>query len=239
MHGKILLWKAMLFLVVLFVGTALNAEVLYQLDFQTASGNVEKWFEKKGWEFKENIEDMNPRFENGSLVIEPDDDDLGAIVVQFKEKDFIRAKRVRIEWGVNQYSAGADWEGPKTESRNTREPISLMIFFGKEKLDSGSAFVPNLPYFISLFLGEKEKAGKVYYGNYWQKGGRYLCDPCDGSLNKTFITDVNIAENFQKFFGRPAPPVTGLTIEIDAQDTEKRNGRHSKAFIKKIEFFDQ
>lgn len=239
MHGKILIWKVLLLSTVLFIGATLNAEVLYQLNFQAASGDVEKWFEKKGWEFKEDIDDMNPRFENESLIIEPDDDDLGAIVVQFREKDYLRAKRVRIEWGVNQYSAGADWEGPKTKSRNTREPVSLMIFFGKEKLDSGSAFVPNLPYFISFFLGEKEKAGKVYYGNYWQKGGRYLCEPCDGSVNKTFVTDVDVSERFQKLFGRPAPPITGLTIEIDAQDTEKRNGRHSKAFIKKIEFFDQ
>ena len=113
-----------------------------------------------------------------------------------------------------------------------------MIFFGDEKADSGSTFVPNLPYFISLFLGEKERAGKIYYGNYWQKGGRYLCEPCDGSVDKTFITEINLPEKYQELFGKAMPDISGLTIEVDAQDTNKKNGRHSKAFIKKIELMD-
>ena len=232
------IWKGVATLLALLFGTVSSAEVVFRLDFASASGSAEEWFSKRGWEFKEDMEEMNPRFENGSLVIEPDDDDLGAIVVQFKEGDYISASRVRIEWGVHQYLAGANWEGPKSKKRNTREPVSLMIFFGKERIDSGSAFVPNLPYFISFFLGKKEKPGKAYYGNYWQKGGRYLCEPCDGSLGKTFVTDVRISDKFQEFFGKKAPPVTSLTIGVDAQDTEKKNGRYSKAFIKKIELFD-
>ncbi len=230
--------KMLMLLVSIVYSTSSFAGVLFRLDFSVASGNTEDWFEKQGWEFKQDMDDMNTRFENGSLVIEPDDDDVGSIVTQFSKDKYLNAKRVRIEWGVNQYSAGANWEGPKSKKRNTREPVSLMIFFGEDKIDSGSSFVPNLPYFVSLFLGEKEIAGKVYYGNYWQKGGRYLCEPCDGSLNKVFVTDVKITDKFKELFGMQAPPITGLAIEVDAQDTKKKNGRHSKAFIKKIEFFD-
>ncbi|MCP4295805.1 MAG: DUF3047 domain-containing protein, partial [Proteobacteria bacterium] len=144
------------------------------------------------------------------------------------------AKKLIIEWGVDQYLTGADWTGPKDKKRNTREPISLMVFFGDDKQDSGSWAVPNLPYFLSFFLGEKEKPDKAYFGNYWQEGGRYFCIPCDGSTGKTFRTEVDIASKFKESFSKNAPPITGLTIEIDAQDTEEKNGRHSKAFIKKI-----
>jgi len=225
--------------VTLFICANLYAGVPYKVDFSSASGDVEDWFKKIGWEFKEDMDDMQPRFENGSLVIEPDDDDLGVISFQFpKGKGLKNIKKVRLEWGVNQYSNGASWEGPKSKKRNTREPISLMIFFGDEKVESGSSFVPNLPYYIALFLGEKEKSGQVYYGNYWQKGGRYLCEPCDGSLDKTFVTEVVLVDKFKELFKMDMPPVTGLTIEVDAQDTKKKNGRHSKAFIKKIELFD-
>jgi len=230
---------SLMIVLALFLCVNLYAGVPYSVDFSTASGDAEKWFKKIGWEFKEDMDDMQPRFENGSLIIEPDDDDLGVISYQFpKGKGLKNVKKVRLEWGVNQYSAGANWEGPKSKKRNTREPISLMIFFGDEKVESGSSFVPNLPYYIALFLGKKEKAGQVYYGNYWQKGGRYLCEPCDGSLDKTFVTEVMLEDKFKELFKMDMPPVTGLTIEVDAQDTKKKNGRHSKAFIKKIELFD-
>jgi hypothetical protein len=230
---------SLMILLGLFFSINLYAGVPYKVDFSSASGDVEDWFEKIGWEFKEDMEDMQPRFENGSLIIEPDDDDLGVIAYQFpKGKGLKGIKKIRVEWGVNQYSDGANWDGPKSKKRNTREPISLMIFFGDEKVESGSSFVPNLPYYIALFLGEKEKAGQVYYGNYWQKGGRYLCEPCDGSLNKTFVTEVMLEDKFKELFEMDMPPVTGLTIEVDAQDTNKKNGRHSKAYFKKIELFD-
>lgn len=228
------------FFLSLIFACGIQAEVLFELDFSKANGNVETWFKQQKWEFKESMEDMNPRFENGTLIIEPKDDDLGVISTEFEKDKFIKnAKRIRIEWGVEQYANGADWTGPKEKSRNTREPISFMVFFGKEKIDSGSTFVPNLPYFISLFLGEKEKPGQVYYGNYWQKGGRYLCEPCDGSTGKTFVTEVDLAQKFQEFFAKPAPVITAFSIEVDAQKTQPgTNGKYSKAFIKKIQIFD-
>lgn len=221
--------------IVLLFGFSPRAGTLYQLDFSNANGDPESWFERKGWKFKKDVDSMNLRFEGGKFIVEPDDDDLGLIGKEFNGKEELRdVKKLTIEWGVDQYPAGADWAGPKSKERNTREPISLMIFFGTEKQDSGSWAVPNLPYFISFFLGEKERPGQGYFGNYWKKGGRYFCIPCDGSVGKTFITEVDLPAKFRESFGKVAPPITGLTIEIDVQDTEKKNGRHSKAFIRKI-----
>ncbi|MCP4750809.1 MAG: DUF3047 domain-containing protein [Proteobacteria bacterium] len=223
----------------MLIGHPVYSDTLFKLDFANAAGDAESWFEKLGWEFEKDMDDMNPRFENGAFVVEPDDDDLGVALIQFEKKTYLKGyKRIRIEWGVNQYPKGASWAGPKEKERNTREPISLMVFFGEDKFDSGSSFVPNLPYCITFFLGENEKPGQIYYGNYWQKASRYFCESCDGSTNKTLITEINLADRFQKLFGKPAPPITGLTIEVDVQDTEKVNSRHSKAFIKKIEVFD-
>jgi len=181
---------------------------------------------------------MNLRFENGRLVIEPTSAKLGVLMREFDEKEYMHgATNIRIEWGVEQYPLGANWNGPKNETRNTREAVSFMVFFGNQKLDSGFFLAPDLPHFISFFLGEHEKPDKVYYGNYWQKGGRYLCIPCDGSTGKTFITEVNLAKKFYELFGKKKMPITALGIEIDVQKTEKMNGRHSKAFIKRIQFF--
>ncbi|MBS1255022.1 MAG: hypothetical protein MAG581_00821 [Deltaproteobacteria bacterium] len=222
-------------IVLLFISFSVHAETIYELDFTSASGNVKEWFEKINWEFREDIDDMNLRFEDGKLVVEPTKDELGVMMREFDKRNYLQdVTKLHIEWGVDQYPQGADWSGPKDKKRNTREAISFMIFFGDKKLDSGFFLAPDLPYFISFFLGEKEKPDQVYYGNYWQEGGRYLCIPCDGSTAKTIVTEINLEEKFKELFGKEQPPVSALGIEVDVQKTGKSNGRHSKAFIKHI-----
>jgi hypothetical protein len=112
-----------------------------------------------------------------------------------------------------------------------------MIFFGHTKLDSGFFLAPDLPYFISFFLGKDERPEQVYLGNYWQKGGRYLCIPCDGSSGKTYITEIDLSAKFFELFAKQPQPISALGIEIDVQKTDKVNGRHSKAYIKRVELF--
>ena len=147
---------------ILLLTFSARAETIYELDFTTASGNVKNWFETIKWELREDIIDMNLRFEDGKLVIEPTRDELGVMMLDFDEKDYLyEVKKIRIEWGVNQYPLGADWSGPKDKTRNTREAISFMVFFGEKKLDSGFFLAPNLPYFISFFLGKNEDLVKV------------------------------------------------------------------------------
>ena len=82
---------------------------------------------------------------------------------EFDEKEYLHgATKIRIEWGVDQYPLGANWNGPKNVTRNTREAISFMVFFGEKKLDSGFFLAPDLPHFISFFLGENDDDSREY-----------------------------------------------------------------------------
>lgn len=129
---------------------------------------------------------------------------------------------------MHQYPEGANWE-----KGVYREPIAVIISFGTKKIDSGSWAVPNMPYFIGLFLGNKESAGKGYKGNYYHKGGRYFCEPCQNAPGKTVTTEVELEQRFKQTFGESSmPPITGIAFEVDTRDTKGK----SKAFIKAIEF---
>ena len=70
-----------------------GAETIYELDFSNASGNVQNWFEKIKWEFREDVTDMNLRFEEGKLVIEPTRDELGVMLLEFDEKDYLHGEQ--------------------------------------------------------------------------------------------------------------------------------------------------
>ena len=207
----------------------------YTLDFSQIQGDALEWFNKNGWEEQVDMDKMNPRFEKGVLVIEPKKDYSGVFFKDFRPgfKHLKGYNKIRIEWGVEQYPKGADWSGPIEEKRNVRNALGVMIFFGDEEQDSGSLFVPNLPYFLAFFLGEKERPGKAFYGNYWKKGGRYFCIPCDGSIGN-FMTEVELSKFFKQQFTFEAPPISGIAIEADATETNPKNGRHSKSYIKKI-----
>ena len=73
----------------LFFSISIQAETIYEMDFSSASGNVKEWFYNKNWKFHEDINDMNLRFENGSLVIEPTKDQIGVINREFEKKDYL------------------------------------------------------------------------------------------------------------------------------------------------------
>ena len=208
----------------------------YLLDFTQIQGNALDWFEERGWEEQVDMDKMNPRFENGSLVIEAKDAVSGVFFKDFRteSKSLSGIKRIRINWGVEQYPEGADWSGPVEEKRNVRNAIGVMIFFGDENQESGSVFIPDIPYFLALFLGEKERPGKAYLANYWHKGGRYFCISCNGNVGE-FISEMDIPNTFKDQFGFDPPPITGIAIDADATNTSSKNGRQSKAYIKKIE----
>ena len=222
----------------LLITYSIKAETIYELDFRSATGDVKDWFEKIKWEFREDLDEMNLRFEEGKLVIEPTSDKLGVLMRDFEKKEYLHGvTKIRIEWGVDQYPLGADWSGSADKTRNTREAVSFMIFFGESKLDSGFFLAPDLPYFISFFLGKDEKPDQIYLGNYWQKGGRYLCIPCDGNSEKMYVTEIDLSAKFFELFAKKPEPISALGIEIDVQKTDKVNGRHSKAYIKRVELF--
>ncbi len=104
----------LLTLLLTFSFTDIQADVLFELDFSNAKGDVENWFEDRGWEIKGDLSDIKPRFESGRLILEPIDDDTVLIGRQFNKKEYLSGVRqVKIVWGMEQYPKGADWSGPK------------------------------------------------------------------------------------------------------------------------------
>src|SRR3989304_3659499 len=50
--------------------------------------------------------------------------------------------------------------------------------------------IPDLPYFLSLFLGEADEINIPYKGRYFHAGGRYVCVG-NPELKETVITELN------------------------------------------------
>ena len=215
-----------LFLSLLLVPILTQAETVYRLDFSTQkNGNAADWFAKNDFKFQNDGDEIKARFENGKLLLEIDDDINGLIT---KEVRIEGATKVRIEWGVNRYLKEANWENGVL-----REAIGFIVSFGDEKISSGSFVVPNVPYFIVIFLGQHAIEGKAYLGKYYKKGGRYFCSPCGSKPGQTVVTEFNLAETFKNQFKKSTVPfISGFSFEIDARDTDG----NSQVFIKSISF---
>ncbi|VGO20288.1 hypothetical protein [Pontiella sulfatireligans] len=223
----------------LLSGSAVFSAVVYELDFSTAKGDVKGWFNEQGWKNQGKILKMNPRFENGTQVLEAMGSDSGALIYEFEPSVFLKnAHHVVIEWGVDQYPKGADWSGPKDKTWNIREAIDVVITFGIEKISRGNLVVPNLPYFIGLFHADGEKVGEAYFGDYWQQSGRCCCISADGT-KELVTTHFALSDKFKEAFGRMAPPVTGLAIKVDCK--KNRQGRRTAfhGLDPQITFHDQ
>ena len=204
-----------------------EAEVIHRLDFtQPSSGDAAAWLREQGFELRMSASELSPRFTERGLVLSTDEAITGLFARELK---LPAAERVRITWGVDRYPEGANWE-----KGVYRVPIAVMISFGDKEIGSGSLFVPNIPYFIGLFLSDEAKPGKAYTANYYHKGGRYLCKPCLTEPGQTVTTTLDLDESFQRFFDGPArtPPVSGLSFQMNTDDT--RGG--AQAFITSIEF---
>lgn len=211
-------------------GSLLQAQdVVHRIDFtQQPDGDATAWLKEQGYEFKRNASRLNPRFENQRLVIETTGEEVGLIV---RELELPGVERIRIRWGVDRYPRGADWE-----QGVYRVPVAAMISFGDEKIGSGSLFVPSAPYFIGLFLGEKEQEGRAYTAQYYRKGGRYFCVPCSPPAGETVVTDFNLDEAFQQEFDvSPTPPVTSFGFQMNTEDTDGG----ARAFLETVEFLSE
>lgn len=217
------------FLLLAFIPQFVSAEVLYSIDFtQVRDGKAEQWIKDNDFSYELDADELDLYFKNGALVISNREEVNGLIG---KEVQIENAKRLRIEWGVNKYPKGADWE-----NELYRDAVMIILSFGKEKISSGSFIIPNMPYFIGYFLSEKEKEGKAYTGSYFKKGGRYYCIPCGVETKKTVITEVNFDAQFKEQFKKSTvPAITAIAIESDARDMDGG----SEAFIRKIEFLSE
>ncbi len=226
-HGKYLYTVLLVFFGIMFqMAHGSTDGVIYSIGFSSQpDSDATNWLRKQGFNFKLDADDLKLRFTDQQLIIETNDQVAGFIV---KQVSLPKTKRIRIDWGVDRYPQGANWE-----RGIYRVPLAIMVSFGKEKIDSGAFFLPNAPYFIGLFLGEKEFQGKAYTGTYYKEGGRYFCLPCRTPTGKSTITEFDLEEAFLSQFKKSKmPPITGFGFQINTKNT--KGG--ARAFIRKIEF---
>lgn len=204
--------------------------VIYSVDFTGfPGGTILKWLSSKGFVPKQDASNANKVVyydEDSDLVLETKTRAFGLLL---NEADVRGYSKIRIEWGVNAYPPGASYEkGIRAEA------VMVYVFFGKDRLSSGSLLIPDSPYFIGLFLCESGLTNEPFTGRYYRAGGRFLCvdRPPLGAL---VTTEYPIADAFTRIFGKDqAPDISGFGISIDTNNA-KGNGV-AKAFVRKIEF---
>ena len=206
--------------------SVVSAEVLYRLEFSgQPDGPAEEWLKRQGFRFRLDADDLHPQFKNNRLVLQTTRKKGGLFELPL---NLSNAKRLRIHWGVDRYPRGADWG-----SGVTAVAIAVMTSFGTKKISSGSFIVPNAPYFIGLFLGEKEQDSQVYTGNYYKKGGRYFCTPCGVPLGKVVVTEFDLEHVFRTQFGQAVvPPISRLGFQMNTKGTSGG----AAAFLEKVEY---
>lgn len=231
MVDKFLLAVCTFVICVIASAPAQSAEsVIYGADFSgSPGGSVLNWLGAKG--FKPQRDANNAR----KVVFSVSHNGLGletktrAFALLLNETDVRGYSRIRIQWGVDAFPAGASYKkGIRSEA------VMVYVFFGKERHSSGSLLIPDSPYFLALFLCESDPKNEPFKGRYYHAGGRFICvdRPPPGAL---VTTDFPIADTFTRIFGQAqAPDISGFGIAIDTANA-KGTGV-AKSFIKKIEF---
>jgi hypothetical protein len=116
------------------------------------------------------------------------------------------------------------------------EALMLYIFFGQDKLPSGHAVIPALPYFIGLFLGQEEHLNTPYLGRYFHAGGRFV-SVGHPQPQETVISEFDLIAAFQTYFGKEdVPMISGLTLGVDT--FRSGDGGKAAAYIQCIEFLE-
>jgi hypothetical protein len=222
----VLCWVTLLLSSTTLAGAA--GHVLHRVDFSTQpDGDAVAWLTRQGFAFHLKAHELAPRFEQGRLVLETATETAGVLVQTLHVSG---ARRLRVRWGVDRYPQGADWA-----KGVYRVPIAVMVSFGEDKMASGSLFVPNTPYFLSVFLGAHEQEGRAYTARYYQQGGRYFCQPCRVPPGQTVVTEFDLATHFtEQFQQRVLPPVSSIGVQMNTTDTTGG----ARAFLMSIELLE-
>ena len=207
-----------------------ESKVVHTVDFSGNHGKkAPEWLKESGYRLARDADDEDRlafSFNSTSLIIETKRKAFGFAM---KEVPELQARKVRIIWGVDRYPVGASWEkGLK------REALMLFLFYGKERIRSGSLFLPNIPYYAGLFLSDVDTKDKVYIGNNYTHCGRYVClaNPKPGET----VTSEFELDAFKGMFGKDkTPALSGFSLEVDTSGTA--DGL-SKAFVSRIEFLN-
>ena len=219
------------FLLMFFITIVLSAQgkTLYIVDFsKQKDGNAIPWLTSNGFELLLDMKDFSLKFSKGSLVIETTGKKAGLMGMRFPEgKALDKIGSVVIEWSVDKFPQGADWE-----KGNNRLAIGAIFLLGTETFSSGRPLLAkSVPYFFGPFIGQKEQIGKRYLGLLYKEAGRYYC--VANKSGTTVKTHFNIHQKFQEEFKKQTPPVTAFGIQMNTKNT--KGG--AKAFIKRITFY--
>ncbi len=163
--------------------------------------------------------------ENGRLNVATSGPALSVLV----KKDLHHAQPGILElvWGIERYPRGADW------SRGKRQEAMMVVLFFGDPLPGGSFYLPDMPLFLGMFLGEHEPPLKPFVSDNYPDTGRYVClgNPPPG---QTITTRLDLRDAFRDWFGnRDIPPLTGIAIEVDTRDLPAEDA-WSSAFIYQI-----
>lgn len=195
-------------------------------------GPVRRWLEGRGFRMEKDAK--NPKLLGLSITenllrLEANGPMSGFLLNDSLNLDDL--KTVRITWGVSQYPHGTSYE-----KKVNNEALMLYLFFGTEKIRSGSMLIPASPYFIGLFLCQNEKVNFPYKGLYYHNSGRFVClgKPPPGEMT---VSEFDLDRAFKSYFNKNAPGITGIGFGIDT--SKAANGGKSAAFIKSIEFFNE
>ncbi len=204
--------------------------VIYSMDFAGFPGGIVlNWLRSKGFEAKQDATNASKVVffdQGGDLVLETKTRAFGLLL---NEADVAGYSKIRIQWGVDVFPPGASYaNGVRSEA------VMVYVFFGKDRLASGSLFIPDSPYFLGLFLCEGDKIGEPYTGRYFKAGGRFICvaHPPAGEL---ITTEFPLGDAFKRAFGQTTvPDISGFGISIDTNNA--RGNAVARAFVRRIEF---
>jgi len=208
-------------------------KVTFSIDFFVEQGrSVEEWLDSMGFTFDDAVKNPNLielEFTGNALVAQAKQPVRGFLYNE--SVDLRQFTTVRLVWGVLKYPQGASYE-----KNINNEALMVYIFFGDDKLASGSLLIPDSPYFLGLYLGKDDTVGKVYKGRYYHQGGRFIClgNPAPG---QTVVSELNLIEAFRSYFEKDhVPVISGISLSVDT--SASGDGGKASAFIKSIEFFE-
>jgi hypothetical protein len=207
--------------------------VAWRMDFSDyAGGSIEAWLQAKGFRLEHGAEDpelLKLSSHEGALVVEAKAPVKGFLVNQDVQLE--QVSKVRIHWGIIQYPKHASYE-----RQVNNEALMLYIFFGQDKVPSGHAVIPALPYFIGLFLGQEEHLNTPYQGRYFHAGGRFV-SVGHPHPQETVISEFDLIAAFQTYFDKDdVPMISGLTLGVDT--FRSGDGGKAAAYIQRIEFLE-
>ena len=205
-----------------------SASSAFSLDFTTLPEDARNGLSSHGFSLEQQMGDekvIRLSAENGRLAIVTSGPALGCMVK--KDLQITKPEILEIVWGVERYPQGGDWRrGSK------KEAVMVVLFFGAP-LPGGSFYLPDIPMFLGMFLGEHDPPLQPFISDNYGDTGRYVCmgNPPSG---RTITTRLDLRDAFRDWFGgRAIPPLTGIAIEVDTGDLPEEDAS-SSAFIHHI-----